>query len=246
MTTDTDQARTVEVRRGVLEKNDDLAGTLRGRFLDADLGVSNWVSSPGTGKTALLEAMLACAADREVRAAVLVGDCATDNDARRLSATGAPVRQIVTDGMCHLEAHMLTTHVDALAETTPLEQLDLLVVENVGNLVCPTAFDLGESLRVVLLSVTEGEDKPLKYPQTFAAADLVVLTKVDLAAAVEFDDAAAREAIATVAPGRPVLATSARTGEGVEALLDALIATAPGRVPDSLAASSAALPEEVS
>lgn len=119
---------------------------------------------------------------------------------------------------------MVTSHVDALeADGTSLADLDLLVLENVGNLVCPSSYDLGEHVRVALLSVTEGEDKPLKYPQIFASSDLVVLTKIDLAAAVEFDDVAARRAVATVAPGRPVLATSARTGAGVEALLDALL-----------------------
>lgn len=223
MTADAEAGRTVEVRRRVLAKNDDLAAALRARFDAARLGVSNWVSSPGSGKTALLEVMLARAAQRGVRAAVLVGDCATDNDARRLTATGAPVRQIVTDGLCHLEADMLADHVDSLAAEVSLDDLDLLVIENVGNLVCPTSFDLGEHVRVALLSVTEGEDKPLKYPQTFAAADLVVITKTDLAVPVEFDDGAARGAIATVAPGRSVLATSARTGEGVDALLDALL-----------------------
>ncbi len=217
----TAEPRIVELRQGVLEKNDRLAATLRRRFTTAAVRTSNWVSSPGTGKTALLERLLVTAAARDVRAAVLVGDCATDNDARRLAATGAPVRQIVTQGVCHLEADMVTLHVDALeAEGTSLADLDLLVLENVGNLVCPSSFDLGEHVRVALLSVTEGEDKPLKYPQVFASSDVVVLTKVDLAAAVEFDDEAARRAVATVAPDRPVLATSARTGAGVDALLD--------------------------
>ena len=219
-----DSPRIVELRRGVLEKNDRLAAALRDRFTAAEVRTSNWVSSPGTGKTALLERLLAAAVTRGVRSAALVGDCATDNDARRLAATGAPVRQIVTEGLCHLEADMVTSHVDALeADGTSLADLDLLVLENVGNLVCPSSYDLGEHVRVALLSVTEGEDKPLKYPQIFASSDLVVLTKIDLAAAVEFDDVAARRAVATVAPGRPVLATSARTGAGVEALLDALL-----------------------
>jgi hydrogenase nickel incorporation protein HypB len=217
------EPRIVELRRGVLEKNDLLAASLRERFRDAGVGVSNWVSSPGSGKTALLERLLAHLVDRGVRAAALVGDCATDNDARRLAAVGVPARQIVTDGMCHLEADVVATHLDALAAQVPLAALDVLVIENVGNLVCPTSFDLGESQRVALLSVTEGEDKPLKYPQLFASADLVVLTKVDLAAAVEFDQDAALAALATVAPGRPVLSTSARTGVGVAALADALV-----------------------
>ena len=216
--------RIVDLRRGVLEKNDQIAAALRDRFCAAGVQVANWVSSPGTGKTALLERLLVHAQEQGVRAAVLVGDCATDNDARRLAATGAPVRQIETASMCHLEADMVTSHVDALvADGTDLVNLDLLVLENVGNLVCPTSYDLGEGMRVALLSVTEGEDKPLKYPQIFASSDLVVLTKTDLAAAVEFDDVEARRAVATVAPGRPVLATSARIGAGVDALLDALL-----------------------
>jgi hydrogenase nickel incorporation protein HypB len=221
-------ARIVEVRRGVLEKNDLLATGLRARFDAAGVRVSNWVSSPGTGKTALLERVLTTATEQGVRMAALVGDCATDNDARRLAACGVPVRQIVTEGLCHLEADMVAAHVDALVgDGVALDGLDLLVLENVGNLVCPTSYDLGEHLRLALLSVTEGEDKPLKYPQLFASADVVVLTKVDLARAVDFDEAAAREAIATVAPDRPVLRTSARTGEGVPALLALLRAAQP-------------------
>jgi hydrogenase nickel incorporation protein HypB len=224
--------RIVDLRRGVLEKNDLLAQALRERFAAAAVAVSNWVSSPGTGKTALLERLLERADEAGVAAGVLVGDCATDNDARRLAATGAPVRQIVTEGLCHLEADMLTTHLDDWAAAgVELAALDLLVVENVGNLVCPTSYDLGEGARVALLSVTEGEDKPLKYPQLFASSDLVVLTKTDLAAAVEFDEQAALRAIATVAPHRPVLRTSARTGEGVDALLDALLAGPSSVVP---------------
>ena len=229
MSSGTDGVSTVDLRRGVLAKNDGLADLLRARFAAAGVGVSNWVSSPGSGKTALLEAVVGHTAGRHVSIGVLVGDCATDNDARRLESAGAPVRQIVTDGLCHLEADLLAHHLDALeSDGTPLDSLDLLVIENVGNLVCPTAFDLGESVRVALLSVTEGEDKPLKYPQTFAAADLIVITKTDIAAAVDFDDGAVRSALAVVAPGRPVLATSARTGEGVPELVDVLLSSTPG------------------
>ena len=220
------QPRIVELRRGVLEKNDRVAAVLRERFSTAGVAVSNWVSSPGSGKTALLERLLALAAQRGVAAGVLVGDCATDNDARRLARV-APVRQIVTEGMCHLEASMVADHLAVLEETVPLAGLDLLVIENVGNLVCPTSFDLGEGSRVVLLSVTEGEDKPVKYPQLFASADVVLVTKVDLADAVGFDASAARQAVATVAPGRPVLDTSARTGQGLAEVLDVLLAGRP-------------------
>jgi hydrogenase nickel incorporation protein HypB len=215
------------IRAGVLAGNDLLAAGLRDRFAAAGLPVSNWVSSPGPGKTALLEAVLTLAAERGMAAAALVGDCATDNDARRLARSGAATRQIVTDGMCHLEADLVSAHL----EGWDLAALDLLVIENVGNLVCPTGFDLGEGTRVALLSVTEGEDKPLKYPQIFHSADVVVVTKTDLAQAVEWQRDATLDAIAAVNPEALVLLTSARTGDGVAALLDILSAP-PGSAPD--------------
>ena len=224
MTTQATGDRVVEIRRGVLQKNDDLASALRERFARAGVRVSNWVSSPGTGKTALLEVLLRTAADRGLRPAALVGDCATDNDARRLAAAGVPVRQIVTEGLCHLEADLVAAHLDGL----DLRELDLLVIENVGNLVCPTAYDLGESVRVALLSVTEGEDKPVKYPQLFSSADAIVVTKTDLAGPAGFDRDAALASIRQVAPAAPVLETSARTGEGVAALLDLLLGAPQG------------------
>jgi hydrogenase nickel incorporation protein HypB len=186
------------------------------------------MSSPGSGKTALLEVLLARAVRRGVAVAALTGDLATENDARRLARSGAPVRQITTGGNCHLEADMLRDHLDAWlpAETR------LLLVENVGNLVCPASYDLGESLRLVLASVTEGEDKPLKYPTAYQWADAVVLTKVDLAAAVEFDEpaflAALRDVRPDLAPATGLLRTSARTGEGVDGLLDLLLSARPG------------------
>ncbi len=208
--------RVVELQRGLLEKNDDLASGLRARYQRAGVRVANWVSAPGTGKTALLEAMLTAAAARGLSAAALVGDCATDNDARRLARSGALVRQIVTESMCHLEADMIDRHLTGW----DLAEIDLLVIENVGNLVCPTAFDLGEGQRVALLSVTEGEDKPVKYPQLFNSSDLVVITKSDLAAATEWDRAAAHAAIRAVHPSAVIVETSARSGAGVEDLLD--------------------------
>jgi hydrogenase nickel incorporation protein HypB len=213
------QPRILDLRRGVLEKNDELAAGLRERYRAAGVRVSNWVSSPGSGKTELLTRILTRAAERGVAAAALVGDCATDNDARRLSTTSAPVRQIVTEGLCHLDADLVAKHLDGW----DLSSLDLLVVENVGNLVCPTAYDLGEDVRVALLSVTEGEDKPAKYPQLFHSADVVVVTKTDLAAAVEFDEVAALTAIRSVNPTVPVLSTSARSGAGVDELLNQLV-----------------------
>ena len=215
--------RIVDLRKGILEKNDLLAQALRSRFADADVRVSNWVSSPGSGKTALLEALLTMAVDRGVSAAALVGDCATDNDARRLERSGAPVRQIVTESMCHLESDMISAHLEGWI----LGDLDLLVIENVGNLVCPTAYDLGEDTRVALLSVTEGEDKPAKYPQLFHSADVIVITKTDIAGAVEWDRHAAMAAIRAVNPVAPIVETSARNGDGVLALLDQLLTPSP-------------------
>ena len=215
--------RIVELRRGILEKNDLLATGLRARFDEADVCVSNWVSSPGSGKTALREALLTAAVERGIGAAALVGDCATDNDARRLARSGAPVRQIVTEGMCHLEADMVSGHLAGW----DLAALDLLVIENVGNLVCPTAYDLGEGCRVALLSVTEGEDKPAKYPQLFHSADVVVVTKTDIAEAVEWDREAAVAAIRSVNPDAPIIETSARSGRGVHDLLDLLLSSVP-------------------
>ena len=208
-------ARIVDVRQGVLSKNDALAAELRQRFGAAGVTVLNLVSSPGAGKTALLERTLADLLARGRRAAALVGDLATENDARRLARSGAPVRQIVTAGICHLEAEMVASHLAGW----DLTALDFLVIENVGNLVCPSSYDLGEDARVVLLSTTEGEDKPLKYPPMFQSAHLAVITKIDLAEAVEFDRAAAYAAIHAVRPGMPILETSARTGQGIDAWL---------------------------
>jgi hydrogenase nickel incorporation protein HypB len=212
------QPRIVEVRQGILKKNDLLARDLRQRFAAAGLHVVNLVSSPGAGKTTLLEKTLARLASR-YRVAALVGDLATDCDAKRLATTGVPVRQITTGTVCHLEAEMVGA---ALADWD-LDALDLLFVENVGNLVCPASYDLGENLRVVVLSVTEGEDKPLKYPTIFSAADLAIITKIDLAAAVEFDRQQALQNIQEVRPGLEVLELSARTGVGLDAWLERLV-----------------------
>lgn len=216
-------ARIVDLRTGILEKNDLLAAALRQSYTEAGVRVSNWVSSPGTGKTALLEAVLTRAVAQGVAAAALVGDCATDNDAQRLARSGAPVRQIITEGMCHLEGDMVMTHLEGWA----LPELDMLVIENVGNLVCPTAYDLGEDTRVALLSVTEGEDKPMKYPQLFHSADVVVITKTDIAAAVEWDRRAAMDAIRAVNPTAPVVETSSRSSDGVDELLSILLTPSP-------------------
>jgi hydrogenase nickel incorporation protein HypB len=202
--------RIVELRKGVLKKNDELAHGLRARFEDAGVLVLNLVSSPGTGKTAFLERTLRELRQAGEHPAALVGDLETDNDARRLAASGAPVRQINTHGRCHLEAEMIGDHLDGWQ----LGDFDYLFIENVGNLVCPSSYDLGESIRVALLSVTEGEDKPLKYPTIFNSADLAVITKIDLAAACEFNAELAHANLNEVRPGIPIFEVSSKTGAG--------------------------------
>jgi hydrogenase nickel incorporation protein HypB len=208
--------RIVELRQGILKKNDELARELRGRFEAAGVLVLNLVSSPGTGKTEFLQRTLKELRARGTRAAALVGDLETDNDARRLAASGALVRQINTHGICHLEAEMIGKHI----EGWELGALDYLFIENVGNLVCPSSYDLGERIRVALLSVTEGEDKPLKYPTLFNSADAAVITKIDIADAVGFDRAAAIKSLNGIRPGIRVFETSAKTGAGMEAWLE--------------------------
>ncbi len=213
--------RIVELRRGILKKNDELAAGLRNRFTSAGVLVLNLVSSPGTGKTALLELTLRELRRRGAHAAALVGDLETDNDARRLAASGAPVRQINTHGICHLDAEMITKHIDGW-DGFALAGLKYLFIENVGNLVCPSSYDLGERVRVVLLSVTEGEDKPLKYPGLFSSADTAVITKIDLAVPCGFDRELALKNINEIRPGIRIFETSAKTGAGMEAWLDYL------------------------
>jgi len=209
--------RMIEVRQNVLKQNDVIARELRQRFHDAGVFVVSLVSSPGAGKTALLEKTLTLL-HKQSRVAALVGDLATENDAARLARSEAPVRQIVTGTVCHLEAVMVQT---ALAGWS-LEDLDFLFIENVGNLVCPASYDLGEDLRLVLMSVTEGEDKPLKYPTIFNSADVAVITKIDLAVAVEFDSAAAKRNIQAVRPGMTILNVSSKSGSGMEEFFELL------------------------
>ena len=203
--------RIVELRQGILKKNDELARGLRSRFTDAGVLVLNLVSSPGTGKTAFLERTLRELRDSGSKVAALVGDLETDNDARRLASSGAPVRQINTHGICHLEAEMIGKHL----EGWELADLDYLFIENVGNLVCPSSYDLGEKVRVALLSVTEGEDKPLKYPTLFNSADAAIITKMDIAEPCGFDRAAALKNINEIRPGIRIFETSAKTGVGM-------------------------------
>lgn len=209
----------VELGTNILDAHDAVAADLRAGFEAAGTLVVNLVSSPGTGKTELLTAVLAQMIDRGLRPAALVGDCATDNDAVRLAASGAPVRQIVTEGLCHLESQMIADHLDGWLSA----DCDILFIENVGNLVCPSTFDLGESIRAALISVTEGEDKPRKYPQIFHSADLVIITKMDLAEPCEFDRSACLASIESVHPGLPVVETSARRSDTIDRLVDHLV-----------------------
>ncbi len=209
------EPRIVEVRRNILKRNDEAARALRRRFEEAGVFVVSLVSSPGSGKTAFLEQTLTRLA-ANYRVGALVGDLATENDAQRLMRSGAPIKQILTGTMCHLEAEM----VDNALDGWDLNELDFLFVENVGNLVCPSSYDLGEHLRLVLLSVTEGEDKPLKYPTIFNSADVAVITKIDLADAVEFNWAAAARNIETVRPGMEVLCVSAKKSTGMDNWLE--------------------------
>ncbi len=213
------EPRLIEVRKNVLKQNDVVARALRERFRAAGVFVVSLVSSPGSGKTALLEKTLTFLRPN-YRVAALVGDLATENDAVRLARSQAPVKQITTGTLCHLEAAM----VQSALEAWDLNQLDFLFIENVGNLVCPSSYDLGEDLRLVLMSVTEGEDKPLKYPTIFNSADTAVVTKVDLAEAVEFSWETAYNNIQAVRPGMPVFRLSAKTGEGMDEYLKFLAA----------------------
>jgi len=208
------EPRLVEVRKNILKQNDVIARALRDRFHQAGVFVTSLVSSPGAGKTAFLEKILTLLRP-QYRVAAVVGDLATENDAARLARSHAPVKQITTGTLCHLEAAM----VEKSLEDWKLENLDFLFIENVGNLVCPSSYDLGEDLRLVLLSVTEGEDKPLKYPTIFNSADVAVITKMDLAVPCEFDEALAERNIQAVRPGIRTFKVSTKTGEGTEEFL---------------------------
>jgi len=211
------EPRLLEVRKNVLKQNDVVARTLRDRFRAQGTLVVSLVSSPGAGKTAFLEKTLTLLRS-QYRVAALVGDLATENDAIRLARSHAPVKQITTGTLCHLEAAMI----DKALEGWDIGELDFLFIENVGNLVCPSSYDLGENLRLVLLSVTEGEDKPLKYPTIFNSADVAVITKMDLAEAVEFDEESVNANIQAVRPGMRHFAVSAKTGTGLQEYLQFL------------------------
>ena len=201
----------VPLERKVLNENDRIAAALRERFQRNGTFCLNLIGSPGSGKTALLERTLE-GFDPARRVAVLTGDIQTDNDARRLARYGFPVRQITTGGACHLDARM----VERGLEGWPVEDFEILFLENVGNLVCPTGYDLGEDARAVLLSVTEGEDKPLKYPATFHHADLMVLNKIDLLPYVPFQAAMACENARRVQPEIEIVEVSCTSGQGLD------------------------------
>ncbi|HTW31170.1 MAG TPA: hydrogenase nickel incorporation protein HypB [Candidatus Sulfotelmatobacter sp.] len=212
------EPRLVEVRRNVLKQNDVIARALREQFRAAGVFVVSLVSSPGSGKTMFLEKTLTLL-QPQYRVAALVGDLATENDAVRLARSKAPVKQITTGTLCHLEAAMIQNALQGWDAS----RLDFLFIENVGNLVCPSSYDLGEDLRLVLMSVTEGEDKPLKYPTIFNSADVAVITKNELAETVEFNWDAARKSIESVRPGMKIFRLSAKTGEGMQEFLDFLV-----------------------
>ncbi len=215
----------VELQDAVMRKNDALAAGLRERFKASGTFVLNLLSSPGSGKTTLLEETVRRLRTAGYRCAILVGDQATDNDANRLKRAGAPVYQISTGAECRLDATMIGT---ALATTGwNAADVDVLCIENVGNLICPAEYDLGEDLRVALFSVTEGEDKPQKYPLAFNTAHVALITKIDIAEAVGFDAAAAHASLDMVHPGIPAIELSARSGAGMDewlALLEARVA----------------------
>lgn len=200
----------IRVDQPVLNENQKIAARLRDEFEASGILCLNFISSPGSGKTSLLEKTL----ERlpiEMRAAVLTGDLQTDNDARRLARYGYPVRQITTVGACHLDAKMVEKHLTGWN----LDEIDLLLIENVGNLVCPTSYELGEEAKVVVLSVTEGEDKPLKYPGIFRKSELMVLNKIDLLPYVPFQIELARENARRIHPDIEIIETSCTTGEGL-------------------------------
>lgn len=213
----------IEINRGILSKNDRLAKQNHDLFNSKGLLVINLLSSPGSGKTALIERLqIEQTQDKDgnlLNMGVIVGDLATDNDAQRLQHRGIPSVQIITGNACHLEAEMVAQ----AAHKLDLDYLNLLIIENVGNLVCPAAYDLGEDLRIVLLSVTEGEDKPLKYPTMFKSAQIVIINKIDLAKAVEFDRAKAIANIQKIVPQAQIFEVSAKIGQGIESLLTYLL-----------------------
>lgn len=207
----------VKIERKVLKKNDELARENRGQFRSRNLPVLNLLSSPGSGKTTILEKTLE-KLSKEIRIGVIEGDVQTDNDAQRIAKFGVPTVQIVTNGGCHLDAKLVQ---DAL-QGLPLDELELLFIENVGNLVCPANYDLGEDKKVVIISTTEGDDKPLKYPAMFRVSEVCVINKTDLLEFVDFDVETCKKNALQINPKLQFFELSARTGEGLEAWIDFL------------------------
>jgi hydrogenase nickel incorporation protein HypB len=201
----------IAIEEDILTKNNRLASFNRALFKDRGIFVLNLVSSPGSGKTTLLERTLSDLSEK-FRFAVIEGDQQTDNDARRIAATGVPVKQINTGSGCHLDAHMVMHGTEGF----DLDKLDVMLIENVGNLVCPASFDLGEHHKVVVLSVTEGEDKPLKYPQMFHNSSIMLLNKTDLLPHLDFDVEKCKEYARRVSHDITIFEVSARTGEGMD------------------------------
>lgn len=201
----------IKLEKKVLSRNDILAAELRAHFADENVAVINMVSSPGSGKTSLLEKTLSSLSEK-LSIGVIEGDIQTDNDAVRIAKTGVPVHQIQTGGACHLEAEMIRK---ALIHFS-LKDLDLLIIENVGNLVCPSAFDLGEALRIAIISTTEGDDKPLKYPAMFRSSNIMVINKMDLLPYTDFDIDKVIHNAMSLNPAIEILKTSCRTGEGLD------------------------------
>lgn len=213
-----EQPRIVKIRENVLKKNDILARDLRKRFQNEKVYVVNIVSSPGSGKTTLLTEVLT-RLSKSYHVAALVGDLATENDAQRLEKSGASVKQITTGTVCHLEAQM----VEESMKDWDLSKIDFLFIENVGNLVCPSSYDLGENLRVVLFSTTEGEDKPEKYPTIVNSADVAIITKIDLAEVVDFKKDEFYQAIYQSRPNMDIFEISAKKDIGIKEWMDYLI-----------------------
>ena len=208
---------TLTIESPILSRNERLAGELRERFRATGTFVVNVLSSPGSGKTSTILATDARLCERGLRSAVIEGDIASDVDAQTMKEAGLPAVQINTGGLCHLEGNMIRDAIDALDEGVGLENIDVIFIENVGNLVCPVDFDLGENLSVMILSVPEGDDKPVKYPGIFQHAGAQLLNKVDVAPAFDFDRDAYNAVLDDLNPTAPRFAVSARTGEGMDA-----------------------------
>ena len=208
---------TLTIESPILRRNERLAGELRERFRATGTFVVNVLSSPGSGKTSTILATDARLRERGLRSAVIEGDVASDVDAQTMKEAGLPAVQINTGGLCHLEGNMIRDAIDALDEGVGLENIDVIFIENVGNLVCPVDFDLGENLSVMILSVPEGDDKPVKYPGIFQHAGAQLLNKVDVAPAFDFDQDAYNAVLDDLNPTAPRFAVSARTGEGMDA-----------------------------